>query len=624
MVEALLAQMHRTNSTAIDGLLLRGRFIDLADLLKQFLQLAVILGVFTTGLPFSYPILHGQSVVQFVDLHESSGLIHKHSCAGVDEALPRLMAAGLAVFDYDGDELPDILLLNQGVGATDILQLGEKPDAGPSISAEERSFGRLYRNLGFNQFADVTNKAGLTVDAFALGVTAGDIDNDGDVDLVFSCYGPSHLLLNNGDGTFSRQAELILNSDSNGSLRFGAGLSLLDMDNDGALDLFIGNYVEFNRDRYRKSLKTSFPYPPGPKDFPPATDVLYRNLADGRFQDVTAISGIAKFPGPTMGIICGDWDDDGDADIFLCSDAAANQLLVNDSKGNFVDKATESGLAYDLLGNVNGSMGVDAGDFDNDGKIDLLISNYTGQIPVLYRNLGSGLFEDVSRSSQVGRSVLPHTNWGVVWIDIDNDGDLDVFFANGHFLKGIQQIDQRTNFHVANTLMENLGNGKFRDISSLAGHGLSIKESSRGAASADFDADGDMDLVVLNFQSQPSLLINNGLSPERSRQTTRWIDLRLIGTNSNRDAVGAKVKLEYQGKAQSAMVHSGRGYQSHFGSMIHFGLGTIDGSPAEMDVATVTVTWPSGKVERFEISSINQITRLVEGSTSMDNDRSNQ
>lgn len=533
------------------------------------------------------PVL-AQDKFHFVDNHRAAGIVHTHRCAGDRPLLPRLMVAGMAILDYDNDGWLDIYMLNQGPVPT----LGlVKSEIEPGIS------NRLYRNVG-GTFVDVTESAQVGSGSFSLGVVAGDLDNDGDQDLIISNYGPAELFLNNGDGTFSKQSTAMgISGQTN---PFGAGIALLDIDSDGALDLFLGNYVDFSMSRFESAIQSSFPYPPGPKDFPASKDQLFRNRRDGTLEDVTVSSNIARFPGPTMGVISGDWDDDGDPDLFLCSDAAPNQLFANDGHGRFTEQAVEMGLAFDVAGNVNGSMGVDAGDYDGDGKIDLLVTNYTGQVPVLYRNLGSGVFEDVTRQSRVGRSLLPHTNWGVSWNDFDLDGDLDAFIANGHFLKNIQEIDDRTTFKVANTLMENEGN-QFKDASRYAGPAFSHVESSRGAAFGDLDNDGDIDGIVMNADAEPTYLCNE------TQTKGAWIAVELIGVMSNRDGVGAKVTVSADGKEFVSCVHAGRGYQSHYGTRLHFGLGE------RTKIGWIEVKWPSGHKERFRGGRVGSKVQLVEG-----------
>ena len=545
--------------------------------------------IFVISLLFSCTAVDAQAPLAFVDSAKQAGLVSLHFDGGSKENyLPQLMVSGLAAFDYDGDGWTDIYLLN-----------GHElsPETGAKSAKANPSGNTLYRNNRDGTFENVTNAAGVQSGSFGMGAVAGDIDNDGDQDLMVNNFGTVELFLNNGDGTFVLQTETI---GITSRPQFGSGIACLDIDNDGLLDLFASNYVKFSYDQYGQGQRSS-PYPPGPKDFPPAADCLYKNLGDGTFLDVSISSGIAAAPGPSMGIVCGDFDGDNDADIFVCSDAAPNQFFVNDGLGNFVDSALLAGVAFDLGGNANGSMGVDAGDYDNDGLIDLLITNYTGQVPVLYRNLAGGLFEDTSRVSRVGRTVLAHTNWGVGLVDFDNDRDLDVFFANGHFLKNIEQIDDRTTYRVPNTLMLNDGRGGYSDVSKSAGPGLAISESSRGTGFEDFDCDGDVDCVILNANTQPTFLEN------RSEKIGNWIDLRLIGTSVNRDAIGAIAQISAKGIKQKAMVHAGRGYQSHYGTQLHFGLGNAT------EVEEVLVVWPGGESEAFSMDNIRRTHRLIQG-----------
>ena len=530
-----------------------------------------------------------QAPLTFVDRAKNAGLTVLHfDGGGAANYLPQLMMSGVATFDFDGDGWTDIYLLN-----------GHElsPVTGTRAAKTNPTGNTLYRNNRDGTYRDVTEAAGVKSGKFAMGAVAADIDNDGDQDLMVSNFGPLEVFINHGDGTFELTTAFMGIEDS---VQFGSGIACLDIDNDGALDLFASNYVEFSFDQYMQGPRSS-PYPPGPKDFPPAADSLYQNLGDGRFANVSVSSGIAASAGPSMGVVCGDFDGDNDADIFVCSDAAPNQFFANDGLGHFVDSALLSGLAFDFGGDANGSMGVDAGDYDNDGLIDLLITNYTGQVPVLYRNLGGGLFEDVSRVSRVGRTVLPHTNWGVGLVDFDNDSDLDVFFGNGHFLKNIETIDDRTTYRVLNTLMLNDGRGSFIDVSKMAGPGLEVSESSRGVGFEDFDHDGDMDCVVLNANSRPTYLENI------SDKMGNWIRIQLIGTSANRDAIGSTAQVSANGIKQIAMVHAGRGYQSHYGTQLHFGLGK------SKQVDEVVVTWCGGEQESFPCENILRTYQLIQG-----------
>ncbi len=525
-----------------------------------------------------------QSEIRFGEAAFAAGLRFNHTDGeDHDPYLPALMVTGVAILDFDGDGWLDVYFLNN------------HSLTNPSAKRKGNS---LFRNRGDGTFVDVTENAGARSFGFALGVVAGDIDNDGDADLLTSNYGPPELLRNNGDGTFSLERNAI--SSKKDSQMFGAGIACLDMDNDGLLDVYVATYVHFSMEKYRNIAPKSFPYPPGPQDFPPSADKLLRNRGDGSFEDVSERSGITRHPGPSMGVICGDWDRDHDIDIFVCSDAAPNQLFVNDGTGKFEDLAILRGVAYDYAGNANGSMGVDAGDYDGDGWEDLLITNYTDQIPVLYRNLDGMLFEDVSRQTRVGREVLFHTNWGVGLVDFDNDRDLDVFFANGHFLKNIDSIDNRTSYRVANTLMLNDGKGRFQDVSKFAGDGLSVVESSRGAAFGDLDRDGDVDAVILNANAPCNLLLN------QSKAIGEWISIRLVGKQCNRDAIGAEVIVRCRAGHLRKTVHAGRGYQSHYGTELHFGLG------ASKRIDSIQVVWPNGITETFPGVETGKLHVLIE------------
>ncbi len=539
-------------------------------------------------------LLQAQFSPQWVDRAKSAGITATHFDGGhPKQYLPQLMMTGLALFDFDKDGWNDIYLLNGFTLSSDNVAV-EKP-----VDRRTHAGNTLYRNNRDGTFSDVTESAGVACGSFCMGVVAGDFDNDGDSDFVISNYGKLDFYRNNGDGTFSSASNSL--GIATNAIQFGSGIAFLDIDNDGLLDLFASNYVEFSFDQYDDAARAS-PYPPGPKDFPPAKDSLYRNNGDGTFTDVSVTSGIAATAGPSMGVVCGDFDGDNDADVFVCSDAAPNQYFINDGSGHFADQALVAGVAFDLSGNANGSMGVDAGDFDNDGRLDLLITNYTGQTPVLYRNLGDGIFEDASRVSRVGRTVLSQTNWGVGLVDFDNDQDLDVFFANGHFLKNIASIDDRATFLATNTIMLNNGRGVFSDVSKSSGPGLEVSESSRGAAFDDLDRDGDIDCVVLNANSTPSYLVN------QSAITNHWVGVRLVGIASNRDAVGALVQLSADGSRQVAMVHAGRGYQSHYGTELHFGLGKAN------KVDELLVTWPGGQKELFSCDKIGRSFTFVQGS----------
>jgi hypothetical protein len=301
-----------------------------------------------------------------------------------------------------------------------------------------------------------------------------------------------------------------------------------------------------------------------------------------------------------MGMVCFDCDDDGDTDVFVCNDESANFLFQNDGRGHFDEVALTAGVAYDFYGKANSSMGVDCGDYDNDGRLDLFMTDYQAEMPVLYHNLGDGFFEDATSAAAISPDLLPHVNWGTGLVDFDRDGDRDLFIACGHFDE-IEHIDDRTAFKVRNFLLENNGRGGFRDVSRESGSGLEPVESSRGAGFDDLDNDGDVDAVVLNVEALPTVIRND------SATGNHWTAIRLRRSRGNRDAVGARVKVVAGDLVQVAEVHSGRGYQSHFGTRLHFGLGGRD------RIDRIEVRWPGGAVETFSEVPVDRLLTLTEG-----------
>ncbi len=498
------------------------------------------------------------------------------------------VAAGLALFDFDGDGRIDIFFLNgaplKGTPG------GPWPDA-------------LYRNNGDFTFTDVTEAAGVGDLGYGLGVTVGDYDQDGLPDLYLNNFGPNVLYHNNGDGTFSDATSTA--AVANGS-KVGAGTCFLDADGDGDLDLYAANYVNFTYENHVSIKVGSHFLHAGPRYYKPVEDTLFRNNGDGTFTDVSRESGIASVAGPGMGMVCGDFDDDGDTDAFVCNDEAANFLFQNDGKGHFKESALLAGVAYDFYGKENSSMGADSGDYDNDGKLDLFMTDYQSEMPVLYHNLGGGLFEDATSTAGITNDLYPHVTWGTGFADFDNDGDRDLYVACGHFDR-VESFDDRTSLQVPNFLLMNTGDGRFTDVSKLCGSGLAVAESSRGAGFDDLDNDGDIDAVILNWNSKPTILRNE--SPAGSH----WIEIELHGRVTNRDGVGARVRVISGDAVQVDEVHSGRSYQSHSGSRLHFGLAQ------KVRADRIEVRWPGGKTEIFPGAASGQLVRLFEGAGSPEN-----
>ena len=520
---------------------------------------------------------------QLRDVTAETGIRFKHTdgSSGLRRII-ETVSAGLALFDYNGDGLIDVYFLN---GAH---------FPGRPVDAAARN--ALYRNDGGWRFTDVTDQAGVGDTRHGLGVTVGDYDNDGYADLYLNNYGPNVLYRNNGDGTFRDASQ-----EANVSGRdVGAGTCFLDMDADGDLDLYAANYLMLSEDDHVTTTIHGVPAYARPDRYPPAPDRLYRNNGDGTFTDASAASGVDRVTGWGMGTVCADFDGDGDTDIFVGNDVAENFLLENDGSGNFEEIGLIAGVAYDLYGNSQGSMGVDCGDYDNDGRLDFYQTSYQLQHAVLFRNLGNSIFEDVSLTSGAGDGTYALVTWGNGLVDFDNDGHRDLFIACGHLQDNVELYDDTTAYRARNILLTNTGRGKFVNISHQCGDGLSVKLSSRGVAFDDLDNDGDIDAVVLNSREKPTILRTDSVSGNH------WIQIRLCGTNSNREGVGACVKVVADDLVQIAEVHSGRGYQSHWGSWLHFGLGD------RAHVDRIEIHWIGGNVDVIENVAADQRLTVLE------------
>jgi hypothetical protein len=512
------------------------------------------------------------------DVTKETGITFKHTDGGSGlHYIMETVSAGLALFDYDGDGDIDIYFLN---GAP---LKGTEADVAPKNA--------LYRNEGNWKFTDVTEKAGVGDCGYGLGVAVGDYDNDGDPDIYLNNYGPNVLYRNNGDGTFT---DVTKKAGVDNGFQVGAGTCFLDMDKDGDLDLYVSNYLDFSYERHVTLTTKGFPVYANPRFYPPMPDVLYRNNGDGTFTDVSKSSGIGDHAGWGMGIVCGDYDNDGDT-------VAENFLFQNDGTGKFEEVALMSATAYDLHGDEQGSMGVDCGDYDNDGLLDFYVTSYQGQLATLYRNLGNGMFEDVTLMTGSGAGTLPHVTWGNSFVDFDNNGFRDIFVACGHLQDNVEKFDDTTTYTARNILLMNTGDGKFIDVSDQSGDGMKIKLSSRGAGFDDLDNDGDVDVVILNSRREPTILRND--SPSKGH----WLQVRLRGVKTNRDGIGAHVKVIAGDLTLIDEVHSGRGYQSHYGTRLYFGLGNRE------KIDSIEVRWIGGQVDVFKNLAVDKVVTLIEG-----------
>ena len=526
--------------------------------------------------------------VQFVDVAEQVGVVAQNVSGDSEQTyLVDSMMGGSAFFDYDQDGDLDLYILN-----------GSRVVGFPD---QEHPRNTFYKNEQ-GKFVDATDEANLGDAGWGMGCAVGDYDNDGDLDIYITNYGRNVLYANQGDGTFIDVTEYAQVGDE----RFGTGCAFLDYDGDGYLDLYVANYVDFehflqttpNKSYMWKGLRVHF----GPRGMKGGGDILYRNQGDGTFADVTVeaqVVGQDKLYG--MGVIGGDYDRDGDVDIYVANDTGANFLYQNQGDGTFVDIGWMIGAAYGESGEAQGCMGIAYGDYDNDLYQDILVTNFWEQTNTLYHNDRGTFFSDLSFDAGVGKESFQFLAWGTEFFDYDNDGDKDLFVANGHLFPQLDRANLGTSYAQTNQLFENLGDGTFAEVSQLSGKGLKIKKVSRGASFGDYDDDGDLDIFVLNLNDRPTLLRNDG------GNENNWLMVKTIGTESNRDGIGARIEVSSGKLTQSAEIRSGASYLSHNDLRAHFGLG-----PRET-IDSLVVRWPSGLEERFENLSANRLVVLQEG-----------
>ncbi|HBE66679.1 MAG TPA: hypothetical protein DDW52_00890 [Planctomycetaceae bacterium] len=501
-------------------------------------------------------IAAGQDI-RFTDVSPDTGIDFIHSDSGAGERfIYEYVSAGMAAFDYDNDGLEDLYFLS---GTSD-------PDASAT--------NRLYRNLGNFTFVDVTEAAGLAEASHSLGVAVSDFNNDGHTDIFVNNLGHNQLFISQGDGTFTSSADAAINSADN----LGAGVCFLDIENDGDLDIFVANYVQFDAATHPQRVLRGKSIYPSPQDFQPCPDQLLENLGDGNFRDISETSGIGQYAGTGMGALAADFDGDHDCDIFVCNDVMENFLYLNDGQGRFEEGGLLSGLALDFAGARQGSMGVDSGDVNHDGLIDLIVTSYQEETPVLYINEGDGFFTDSTPIWGGLSEATPHVTWGVSLEDFDGDRDLDLFMASGHLMDNITATDDSQSYAAQNFVYRNVG-GKFESVPAEAS-GLQAAAVSRGSVCADLDADGDSDLVILNSRGRPTILRN-----ETSNRT--WVSIKAVGSSSNRGAVGAVISVQQNGLVQKSFCISGRSYQGDYGSTARFALApSLD--------AKIRVAFPDG------------------------------
>ncbi len=474
---------------------------------------------------------------------------------------------GAAWFDFDRDGDVDALVVNGS--RFERLKRGGDPMAA------------LYRNNGDGTFTDVTVSSGLTRRGWGTGVCIGDYDNDGYSDLYITAFGPNVLWRNTGRGTFTA-------TDQAADARWSTGCAFADYDRDGLIDLYVANYVRFDARTVPTRASGTCKFLNivtfcGPRPLPGERDALYRNAGRGRFVDVSRAAGIVDPGYYGFGVTFTDLDDDGWPDIFVADDSVPNLFFRNRGNGTFEEQGVISGLAVGGNGKEQAAMGVSVGDLDDDGLLDLVQTNFAQDYTTVYNNEGGGLFRDGSRRAGMLATLGPNLGWGVGLFDFDNDGLLDLFIANGHVYPDVAKTGTSTYAQKSQLLM-NAGQGRLRRVTTVAGGGLNIEKSSRGAAFGDYDNDGDTDVLIVNMDDRPTLLRNDS-------DGGHWITLRLVGTRSNRDGIGAKVTAQAGGRGRVTVVRSGGSYISHNDMRVKFGLG------AAVTVDRLTIRWPSGQVD---------------------------
>lgn len=522
--------------------------------------------------------------IRFRDATPQSGIDFQHiDGSSGRHYLVETVASGMASFDYDLDGRIDIHFLN-----------------GAAIKGIEYSVPPIngtFRNRGDMTFADVSRACGLDDIGFSMGVTVGDYDNDGFPDVYLSNFGPNALYHNNGDGTFSKLDQPVLTCGS----KVGSGVAMLDIEGDGDLDIYAAHYIQFDYDMRPPSIFRGRIVYGGPVLYPPEADSLLRNNGDGTFEDISQESGIGLLAEWGMGVVCLDFDVDGDTDIFVANDSTKNFLWENDGRGHFTDVALATGVAYNHRGEAQGSMGADVGDFNGDLLPDIHVTAFTKQLTLLYENMASGFFQDSTLRTGAGAGTFYLVNWGNAFGDFDNDGDKDLFIANGHIHDNMDDLDDTVSYKLRNQVFENSSGRKFTDVSRLCGDGLAVKESSRGIAADDFDNDGHIDIAVLNSRTMPTILYNESIDQGN------WVLIDLVGVQSNRSAAGSRVVITCGAKSQMLEVHCGRSYQSHFGSRLHFGIGSTP------NIDRIDVHWHSGEVETHTDVEANALLKIRQG-----------
>ena len=536
------------------------------------------------------PKCTNRPVPQLEDITAKSGISFSHTSSDVKKYIFESMSGGVIIMDYDRDGWPDIYFTNA-----------------PTIEMAlhgKTSLGALYHNNHDGTFTDVTQKAGLTKPCLAMGGAVGDYDNDGWPDLYITCLGGNILYHNNGDGTFTDATAKAGVADG----RWSAGASFGDYDGDGFVDLMVSNYVDFHLDDLPQF--GSKPYCKyrgvdvqcGPRGLKGAGDALYHNNGDGTFTDVSKSAGVSDPNGYYgLGVIWADFNNTGRPDIYMANDSTPKFLYKNLGNGKFEEIGFESGTALSNDGSEQASMGIAVGDYNHTGRPSLSVTNFENENDDLYRNDGDWNFSEVSFASGLALASLPWVKWGIAFVDLDNDGWLDLITASGHVYPQMNKLPADPGYRQSKLLSLNQGDGTFCDASDQAGPALREKRVSRGLAVADLFNDGNMDVVINDLDGSPMILRNKGI-PGR-----HWVSFELAGTKSNRLALNARIKIVAGGLTQTDEIHSGGSYLSQNDLRVHFGLASAE------KIDSVEIHWPSGAVDHIGSLAADRFYSILEG-----------
>jgi hypothetical protein len=550
--------------------------------------------VYPTSSSNQLPTAVAKPIAYFVDNAAKAGLAAKTVFGGVDtkKYIIETTGTGVAIFDYDNDGWPDIFMVN---GTTlDANQSGTVPT------------NHLYHNNHDGTFTDVTAKAGLVHSGWGQGVCAGDYDNDGYEDLYVTYYGKNVLYHNNGNGTFSDVSNKA--GVAGTGKEWGSGCAFVDYDRDGKLDLMVATYVDFDLATAPKPgeridcLWKGVPVMCGPRGLPWHSNILYRNRGDGTFEDVTKKAHIDQTNGHYgLSVSTLDFDDDGWTDIYVACDSTPSILYRNNRDGTFTDVAVLAGAAFNEDGMEQAGMGSTIGDFDGDGKLDIFKTNFSDDTSTLYRNNGDGTFNDSTYPAGLGLHTK-YLGWGTMFFDFDNDGWPDLFLVNGHVYPEVDREHLGSDYQEPRILYHNKGNATFEDVSAKSGPGITAASSSRGMAIGDLWNDGTLSAVISNMNTTPSLLVN------QVRSGNHWVTVKTQGVKSNRDGLGAKIRVKAGNRVLVDEVRSGSSYDSNSDRRVHFGLGAVS------QIDWIEIRWPSGLTEIFEHPQVDKVLALVEGS----------